>query len=194
MNNIQPTASLKSEWMSNLFDGARIHYGIFIALLAAAFVLFILWKTTKGYELRAVGHNIHGAEYAGMKVKQNMVVSMAISGAIAGIAGASESLGVYGYMSISAGFAGFGFDGIAVALLGGNTPIGVILAAILFGGLTFGAKTMQMTDNVPHEIVRIIIAFVIFFVASGASVRKLISWIKLRFTRKKKDGADNGVS
>ncbi|MFY0544792.1 ABC transporter permease [Brevibacillus sp. H7] len=190
--NIHDTASLSVDWLSQLFGGARIHLGIVVALLAAVLMYFLLWRTTKGFELRAVGHNIHGAEYAGMKVNQNMVLSMAISGAFAGIAGASEGLGVYGYMAISATFPGFGFDGIAVALIGGNTSIGIILGAILFGGLTFGAKSMQMAADVPYEIIRIVIALVIFFVASSGFVSSLIDKVIKPFTGGKKGGATHG--
>lgn len=191
---IHESASLSAGWLTEVFGGSRIHGGIFLALLAAAFVYFLLWRTTKGFELRAVGHNLHGAEYAGMKVKPNIVLSMAISGALAGMAGASEGLGVYGYMSISAAFSGFGFDGIAVSLIGGNTSIGVVLGAVLFGGLTFGAKSMQMAADVPNEIIRIVIALVIFFVASSSLMRAIIGKATSWLVRDKKDGVNHGAS
>lgn len=190
--NIQPSASMSSDWLSGMFDGARVHMGVFVALLAAVFVYFFLWRTTKGFELRAVGDNIHGAEYAGMKVQRNVIMSMAISGALAGLAGAVQGLGVYGYMAISSGLPGFGFDGIAVALIGANTSIGVILGAILFGGLTFGATGMQMSADVPAEIIRIVIALVIFFVASSSFVRRLMGWMTSLFTRGRRGGGSNG--
>lgn len=191
---IHDTASLSAGWMTEWFGSSRIHTGIFLALLAAAFVYFLLWKTTKGFELRAIGYNLHGAEYAGMRVKPNIVLSMAVSGALAGLAGASEGLGVYGYMSISAAFSGFGFDGIAVSLIGGNTPIGVVLGAVLFGGLSFGAKSMQMAADVPNEIIRIVIALVIFFVASASLTRAIVGKIAGLFARSGKDGVSNGIS
>jgi simple sugar transport system permease protein len=190
--SILPTASLSSERLSQWFDGARVHYGIFLALAAAVLVYFILWKTTLGFQLRAVGNNLYASEYAGINVKRNVVLSMFISGALAGLAGASEGLGVYGYMAISSGFPGYGFDGIAVALLGANTSIGIILAGILFGGMTFGAKGMQMSADVPYEIVRIVIALVIFFVASGHFVRQMTDWVKARVVRNPKGGESHG--
>jgi len=177
---IQPTASLKSEWLANLFDNARIHYGFIIGLIMAYLVYIILWKTILGYELRAVGFNPLAAEYSGMNVSKNIIISMVFSGFLAGMGGAAEYLGVYGYMPISGGLPGFGFDGIAVALIGGNTPLGVILGAILFGGLNFGARNMQMAADVPFEVIRIVISMIIFFVAASGMVKVIFSKINLR--------------
>ncbi|SCW76872.1 simple sugar transport system permease protein [Paenibacillus tianmuensis] len=181
---IRDTASLSSAWLSELFGGSRIHLGIVVALLAAIVIYVLLWKTKKGFELRTVGLNRSGAEYAGMNVNKNVMMSMMISGALAGIGGASEGLGVYGYMTLSSSFPGFGYDGIAVALIGANTSIGVILGAILFGGLTFGAQNMQMAADVPYEVIRIIIALIIFFIASSLLVSSFVSrckkWLTIR--------------
>lgn len=187
--DIHSSASLSVDWLSQMFGGSRINLGIVLAILAAIVMYVLLWRTTKGFELRAVGHNIHGAEYAGMKVNRNVILSMCISGAFAGIAGATDGLGVFGYMAISSAFPGYGFDGIAVALIGGNTSIGIGLGAILFGGLTFGAKSMQMAADVPFEIIRIVIALVIFFVASGRLVRNFTGWIGKAVVRGKKEEA-----
>ena len=178
---INPTASLQVEWLTALFPFSRIHIGIFIALIGAFVLWFILSRTTLGFELRAVGINSHASEYAGMNVKRNIIISMMISGAFAGIAGAAEGLGTFGYAPISAGFTGIGFSGIAVALLGANTAIGVILAASLFGGLQVGAMTMQGISRVPVEIIDVVIALIIFFVASQYVVRWLLD------KRKKKE-------
>lgn len=175
---IQDTASLATGWLSDLFGGSRIHLGIFVALAVSALIYVLLWKTKKGFELRTVGLNRSGAEYAGMNVNKNMMLSMMISGALAGIGGASEGLGVYGYMTISSNFPGFGYDGIAVALIGANTSVGVIFGAILFGGLTFGAQNMQMAADVPYEVIRIIISLIIFFIASSGLVSSLINRCK----------------
>ena len=92
---------------------------------------FLLEKTTRGFELRAVGFNQHAAQYAGMSVNKNIILSMVISGAFAGLAGAMEGLGTFGICAVKSGFSGVGFDGIAVALLGGNTALGVFFSAIL---------------------------------------------------------------
>jgi simple sugar transport system permease protein len=102
---------------------------------------------------------------------------MVISGAFAGLAGAMEGLGTFGYASIKGGFTGVGFDGIAVALLGANGPIGVILAALLFGALKVGALNMPLEAGVPNELVDIIIALIVFFVAASYMIRLFIDRI-----------------
>ncbi|WP_019637414.1 ABC transporter permease [Paenibacillus fonticola] len=187
--DIQPTASISFEWLSDLFQGARIHLGIVIALLFAFLMYFLLWRTKQGFELRAVGSNSLAAKYAGMNVKRNIIKAMFISGALAGLGGASEGLGVYGYMTISSVFPGVGYDGIAVALIGSNTSIGVILGAILFGALTFGAQNMQMASDVPYEIIRIVIAFIIFFIASSDIAKSILGLLRKIPLRSRKGGA-----
>ncbi|ACB84018.1 ABC transporter permease [Natranaerobius thermophilus] len=150
----------------NFFDHTSInlHSGFLIALIVAVIVWYILWKTTLGYEIRAVGLNSPAAEYGGINVSQKIVVAMLISGGIAGLAGISETLGTH--QSFVEGMdAGHGFTGIAVALLGRNHPVGVILGGLLFGALSQGGLQMQFA-GVPREIVIIIQALVIFFVAS----------------------------
>ncbi|GAX88469.1 ABC transporter permease [Effusibacillus lacus] len=177
---IQPSASLEMPILSQVFDNARIHWGIFLAIVFAVLVYWLLFKTTKGYELRAVGFNPFASEYAGMNVQQNIVWSMAISGALAGVAGSGEVLGVYGYYSIQSGFSGIGFDGIAVALIGNNHPFGILLSALLFGGLSFGATSMQRLEDIPFEIIRVVIALIIFFVAANMFVKWLIGLFRRR--------------
>lgn len=178
---IPGTASMASEWLQQITFFSRMHYGILLALFAALIMWFIIEKTTAGYELRSVGFNQHASKYAGMNVQKNIVLSMVISGAFAGLAGATEGLGTFGYMSVQSGFTNLGFDGIAVALLGANTAIGVIIAACLFGILKVGALNMPLAADVPAELVDIIIAIIIFFVASSYIIR----WAILRF---KKEG------
>ncbi|MRX70656.1 ABC transporter permease [Bacillus lacus] len=180
-DKIFSSASLRSETFESMTDYSRMHYGIFIALAAVFIMWFLLEKTTKGYELRSVGFNQEAAHYAGMNVNRNIVLSMVISGAFAGVAGAMEGLGTFEYASIKGGFTGIGFDGIAVALLGANSAIGIIFAAFLFGGLKVGALNMPSEAGVPNELVEIVIALIIFFVASSYFIR----WLLLRF---KKEG------
>ncbi|MEN2766386.1 ABC transporter permease [Ornithinibacillus xuwenensis] len=177
---IAASASLGSEWLQNLTLYSRMHYGILIALFAAIIMWFIIQRTTVGYELKAVGFNQHASKYAGMNVSKNIILSMVIAGAFAGLAGAMEGLGTYGSVSVISGFTNLGFDGIAVALLGANNPFGVVLAAILFGVLKEGAGEMP-SAGVPTELVDIIMALIIFFVASSYIIR----WVLLRF---KKEG------
>jgi general nucleoside transport system permease protein len=171
---IKETATLRSPFLEGLTDYSRLHWGIVIALIAVFIMWFLLEKTTRGYELRAVGFNQHASHYAGMNVDTNIILSMVISGAFAGLAGAMEGLGTFGYASIKGGFTGVGFDGIAVALLGANGPIGVILAALLFGALKVGALNMPLEAGVPNELVDIIIALIVFFVAASYMIRLFI--------------------
>lgn len=177
--NIKPTASLSSEWIAQLTSHSRAHYGIIIAILAAFIMWFIIERTTLGYEMKAVGFNQNASRYAGMSVKRNIVLAMMIAGAFGGLAGAMEGLGTFGYNSVKGGFTGLGFDGIAVALLGANNPFGVIVAAILFGSLKIGALNMPRGAGVPEELADIIIALIIFFVASSYIIR----WALQRFKK-----------
>jgi general nucleoside transport system permease protein len=171
---IAESASLRSAFLEGITDYSRMHWGITIAIICAIIMWFILEKTTTGFELRAVGFNEHASQYAGMNVKRNIILSMVISGVFAGLAGAMEGLGTFGYMAVKGGFTGVGFDGIAVALLGGNTAIGVVLAALLFGSLKVGALNMPLEAGVPNELVDIIIALIIIFVASSYIIRWFI--------------------
>ncbi len=179
---IHDSAKTSMAWLSELFGSARVHWGIFFALLAAVLCYAFLWKTGQGLELRAVGHNPHAAQYAGMNVKRNVTKAMFIGGVFAGLGGAFEILGVFHYQVIASASPGLGFDGIAVALLGGNHPLGVVLAALLFGSLTYGSAGMSFGADVPPEIIRIIIGSVIFFVASPGIIR----WALGLFARNRK--------
>ncbi|MBM7572087.1 ABC transporter permease [Aquibacillus albus] len=178
---VAESALLSSDWLMEITGYSRLHYGILIAFLAAFIMWFLLEKTTIGYELRSVGFNRHASEYAGMSVGKNIILAMVISGAFAGLAGAMEGLGTFGYMPTNSSFTNLGFDGIAVALLGGNTAIGSVIAAFLFGVLKIGSLNMPTTAGVPGELVEIVIALIIFFVASSYIIR----WVILRF---KKEG------
>ncbi|MCZ8516224.1 ABC transporter permease [Paenibacillus filicis] len=181
---IHDTASVSMRTLSALFGNARLHWGIPIAIVAAVVFYVLLWRTRQGYELRAVGHSPSAAEYAGMNVGGNVIRAMFIGGLFAGLAGVFEILGVFHYQVIAASSPGYGFDGIAVALLGGNHPLGVVLAAVLFGTLTYGSAGMSFGADVPPEIVRVIIGTVIFFVASHGIIR----WLLKPFLAKRKSG------
>lgn len=176
-DRVHATASLRSDFLSKLTDFSTLHYGILIALFMVFVMWFLLEKTKTGYELKAVGFNDHASQYAGMNVNKNIILSMVISGSFAGLAGAMEALGTFGHISKMAGFTGMGFDGIAVALLGANTPLGVVFGATLFGSLKYGANNMPNAAGVPVEIVSIVIALIIFFVASGYIIRVMLNRI-----------------
>ena len=148
----------------------RFNWGFIVALAVAALVYWFLFKTTIGFEIRAVGANPDGARYAGMNIVKNFVIAMTLSGALAGLAGASQVLGIDHW--VGQGFsAGYGFDSIAIALLGQSHPLGVVLAAFLWGTLRSGATSMQFTAGVPIEIISIIQGLVIVFVAAPAVIR-----------------------
>jgi len=173
---IKNTASLRTEWLSKLFKGSYVNLGFFIAIIAAILVWWILEKTTFGYELKAVGFNAHAAEYAGMKVNRNIILSMMISGALSGLAGAVYYLG-YGNNIKIGELPSQGFDGIAVALLGLNSPIGVVFSSFLFGFMNAGKLFMNAATEVPKELIEIIIAVIIFFAAANLMIKGILSKI-----------------
>lgn len=147
--------------------------GFLIAIFIALIIWFILMKTSLGFEIRTTGLNQHAAKYAGMKVSWMFILAMVISGALAGLGGAVETQGVvYRYQP---GFnTGLGFDGITVALLGRNHPLGVIPAALLIGAMQGGSNVMQFEASVPAEIIDVIQALMLFFVAADMIVRWII--------------------
>lgn len=175
------SATLRNDWLRSFTDNSSMHLGIIIALIMVIVMWFILEKTTRGFELKAVGFNKNAAEYSGMSVNKNIILAMTISGIFAGLAGAMEALGTFQNASIKAAASGIGFDGIAVALLGANTPLGVVFGATLFGSLKNGAINMPNEAGIPTEIVSIIIALIIFFVACGYIIRLALQ----RFGKKK---------
>jgi simple sugar transport system permease protein len=151
-------------------EGLRANWGFVLALVAAAAVSWFLYRSTKGFEFRAVGLNPSGARYAGMSIAASTILAMMLSGGLAGLAGTSQVLGVTHFMS-SGLSPGFGFDGIAIALMARSRPRGVVLASLLFGALRAGSTPMQSTTGVPIDLVVIIQALVIMFVAAPALVR-----------------------
>jgi simple sugar transport system permease protein len=159
-----------SAYLPQLFEGYRFHWGFFLALLVAFGVWWLLFKTTLGFEIRTVGANPNAARYGGIKITRIIVLTMALSGALAGLAGVNEVLGLNHFLA--GGFSsGYGFDAIALALLGKSHPLGVVLAALLFGTLRNGATRMQSIASIPIDIISIVQALVIVFIAAPAIVR-----------------------
>ncbi len=150
----------------------RFHLGFFVAILMAVLVYILLFKTTWGLELRMVGSNPDAAKYAGIKITVATVVAMSLSGALAGMAGANEILGI-NHRLIPAFSSGYGFDSIALALLGKSHPFGVILSSLLFGFLRNGARSMQLAVGVPIDIVSILQALILAFIAAPAIIRTI---------------------
>lgn len=183
---IQTSASLRFDWISNLFAGSYVNIGLILALLAALLIWWILEKTTFGYELKAVGFNLNASKYAGMKVNRNMILSMMISGALAGLAGATFYLGYGDNIKIGV-VPTHGFDGIAVALLGLNNPFGVVISALLFGVMGAGRLFMQSATDVPNELVPIIIAIIVFFAATSLMIENMIKKVGKLFSKKEGD-------
>ncbi|WNS75370.1 ABC transporter permease [Bacillus sp. DTU_2020_1000418_1_SI_GHA_SEK_038] len=175
---IKESASIQISWLSQLMGGARMHWGFVLMIAAVIFYSVYLNKTKWGYELRAVGQSQHAAFYAGMKVPNVVVRAMFISGVFGGLIGTFEVLGVFKYVAISSTTSGIGFDGIAVAILGGNTALGVLLSGILVGALTYGSQGMSFGANVPGEIIRMVIGFIIFFVAAPGIVKTFFPSVK----------------
>jgi simple sugar transport system permease protein len=153
---------------------------IFIAIMVAIVMYVILEKSTLGYELKGVGFNPHAAEYGGINIKKSIILTMAISGALAGMAGIIDILGVPPNRFVGELTGGRGFDGITIALIGRNHPIGIIFAALLIASLRTGSNAMQITAQIPNDIVMIIQGIVIFLVAAERIVATLLRYRKRR--------------
>jgi len=162
-------ASARIPTLFNVPD-LRIHWGVILALLVAVLIWWLLWKTTLGFEIRTVGANPDAAKYAGINVKRTIIITMALSGALAGLAGAIEVTALNYRHEL--GFSiGYGFDAIAVALLGKTNPFGVVLAAFLFGAMRNGGTRMQFLTQIPVDIISVIQALILLFVAADAIIR-----------------------
>jgi simple sugar transport system permease protein len=166
-----------------IFGNSSLHTGIFIAVAAALVIWFLLYKTTMGYEIRSVGHNPFAAEYGGISISKNIIKSMFISGMLAGLGGATLVSGLTFKIDQSSASAGYGFTGIAVALVGKNHPIGVLASALLFGILANGERKMQIA-GIPKEVVGIIQGIIIIFIA-GEAIMQYFPDLKNKFKRNK---------
>ena len=165
---VQPAARLPFIW-----GNTRLTIGIFIAIAFAIVIYIFLWKTRAGYKARAVGFNRQAAEYGGIKTMRYAMITMSIAGALAGIGGAIEIIAVHGrfYANFSSGY---GFEGIAVSMLGGNHPFGIILSGLLYGALKSGATAMQIQAGANADLVKVLQALVVFFIACKWSIVKIV--------------------
>lgn len=171
-NPVSPTV-LESARLPRFFESPiRFHAGFFLALLTAWLVYWFLFKTKWGFEFRTVGANKFAARYAGMNITFVTVAAMSLSGALAGLAGTNEVLGVNHNLALAFS-AGYGFDAIALALLGKSHPFGVVLAALLFGTLRSGALGMQLDAGIPIDIISVLQAFILAFIAAPAIIRTI---------------------
>ncbi|HPQ38093.1 MAG TPA: ABC transporter permease [Synergistaceae bacterium] len=176
---IPEAASLKTPWLDALFEGSYLNLGIFVALFAVIVISVILKKSTLGYELQAVGFNRDAAEYAGIRVERNVILSMMIAGGLAGLAGTTFYTGYASNMQIGI-LPNQGFDGIAVALLGATEPWGVFASALFFGLLHSGKGFMNAMTSIPPEISDTIIATIIYFTATSVLLGRVWSGWKRR--------------
>jgi simple sugar transport system permease protein len=156
------------EFYGLLVEPTRLHIGLILAVLMGLLVYIFLWQTTIGYRIRAVGLNPSAARYAGINVSRYVVLSLALSGAFAGLAGAVEILGLHHRMfEPTAVSAGYGFSGIVAALFGKLHPLGAIPSSILFGGLLVGGDKMQRAIQVPQVLVTALLGLIVLFVVSS---------------------------
>lgn len=186
-NFAQSKQMLESAQLPRLLSGTRLHAGIIVAILALIFYQFFLFHTTRGYEMRVIGLNRTAGECAGMNAKTNTLLSMFIAGGFAGLGGACELMGVQLRIMENA-FNNFGFDGVAVALLGGNASGGIFFSGILFGALKSGATKMQMKSGAPTATIYMLQGLIILFVIG----KKLFDYRKLQKKSRKhsvKEGA-----
>ncbi len=176
------SATLRAPWLSSLFGDSYINLGLFVAIVATLIIAFILNKTTFGYQLKSVGFNRYAAEYGGISVNKNIVLSMMIAGGLAGLAGVVQYAGNANNIQIGV-MPSQGLDGIAVSLLGANTPVGSLLAALFFGLLYSGRGFMNAMTDVPPEIADTIIATIIYFAATSILVERFLD----KFSKSRKD-------
>lgn len=170
---IGANATYQTEWLANLTGNSRMNLGIFFAIIAVVMIWFMLKKTTLGFEIRSVGLNPNASEYAGMSAKRTIILSMIISGALAGIGGAVEGLGTFQNVYIQSSSLDIGFNGMAVSLLATNSPIGIPFAALLFGILSVGAPGMSIA-GIPPELISVVTASIIFFVGAHYLIERFI--------------------
>ncbi|NNJ11406.1 ABC transporter permease [Chloroflexales bacterium ZM16-3] len=165
--NIPQSAALpEAAWIVRLVPRTLFHAGFILALVLAVVVALLLWRTTLGYRIRAVGLSPSAARYAGIPVATITATSMVLSGCLCGLAGAVEVMGVH-HRVVEGISGGYGFSGIVVALFGGLHPIGAIPAAVLFGGLLVGADQMQRTVQVPAALITALNGLVVLMVVSS---------------------------
>ena len=175
---------VESARLTRILPMATLNSGILISLITVAVILFFLWRTSAGFEVRAAGYNQEASHYAGISLRKQVLRVFLIGGAIAGLAGAVQVMGRPPYYAVMSGLpqlVNLGFDGIGVAMIGRNHPIGIVFAAIFFGGLMVGGRIMQFDPGVPFELVRVIEGVIIIALAVP-ELRRLVS----RFRSKRK--------
>jgi simple sugar transport system permease protein len=174
-NNPHPQSAMlpKSTWLPVLIKGTYLHVGIFFVFAIAILLYWVLFKTTIGYEIRSVGYSQTASTYSGIKVKKVMILSMISSGMIGGLVGSVVIMGTQ--HRLLAGFlTGYGYDAIAVSLLGGLNPLGVLVMAFFFGALKSGGNAMQIAMGIPVSVVSVVVAVAILSTIAINQMKALI--------------------
>ena len=164
--NISDNASLlfSKDFIKSMGLAPTANWGFLVAIVVTLIVWFVIEKTTLGYELKAVGANKFAAEYGGINVNRSILTALAISGALAGLAGALQLMGMGKRISIFSSQEGFGFAGIVVALIGCSNPFGVLVAGMFYGALMYGGSKLNL-EGVPTQLINVIVGTVVFFIA-----------------------------
>jgi len=188
--NIAANAStlLSKDLIKELGLCPTANWGILVAIVAMVIVWFIIDKTTLGYKLKAVGANKFAAEYGGINVNGSILTALAISGALAGLGGALQLMGMGSRISVFSSQEGFGFAGIVVALMGCSNPFGVLVAGLFYGALTYGGSKLNL-EGVPTQLISVIVGTVVFFIAISVIFERL-KYVK-KAPKKVKEGKEN---
>jgi simple sugar transport system permease protein len=172
--NISANASMQfsKDFIKSAGLAPTANWGILIAILLTILIWFLIDKTTLGYRLKAVGFNKYAAEYGGISVNRSILTALGISGAMAGLAGALQLMGMGNRISIFSSQEGFGFAGIVVALIGCSNPFGVLIAGIFYGALTYGGSKLNLV-GAPTQLISVIVGTVVFFIAISTIFSRL---------------------
>ena len=179
-----------NEFIAKLGLCPTANWGILVAVLMMFVVWFIIEKTSLGYELKAVGFNKNAAEYGGINVNRSIMLALAISGAMAGLGGALQLMGMGGRISIFSSQEGYGFAGIVVSLIGCSNPFGVLVAGLFYGSLMYGGSKLNLV-GAPTQLVNVIVGTVVFFIAISVIFSNL-KYLKARFARKNTAKTEGG--
>ena len=175
--------SLSNSFLSSITNNSRLNNGVWLTIAALIIYSLIMEKSALGFALRAAGFNRDAAMYAGIRVKTNITIAMAISGAFAGLAGAVVSLGLFSHGRVLTAFEGYGFDGIAIALAGNSTAGGIAVMGLLFGMLK-SAQPLMQSRQIPREITSIIMGLVVVFMSLRSGIQMFAQWRKKQKTRR----------
>jgi ABC-type uncharacterized transport system permease subunit len=173
--NLPASSRLTNPLLDSLSNGSRLNLGLFVALGACLLFWLVMEKTRLGFELRATGLNRDAARYAGIGVTKSITTSMLFAGAFAGLAGAVVALGSFSYGRVLGGYDNYGFNGIAVALVGNNTAGGTLISGLLFGMLA-SAQPLMQSRQIPKEVTWIISGLVVIFISLRAAFKLLLDW------------------